>query len=132
MIDWITRSRLRTALVIAFFFGIFVFSIHSFFLSSASRAPSGGSASTPAYREAIRRPGVPQKPSQPAPAEQSNALNLLSAAVGMFGTLSTVWFAWRADQRAKFESNAKVMQMQQEIAELRRNQQPPGNPGRSM
>jgi hypothetical protein len=45
-------------------------------------------------------------------------VGIITAFVNVFGTISTVTLAWRADRRTAKESDLKLIQLQQQIAEL--------------
>ncbi|HSY36312.1 MAG TPA: hypothetical protein VK814_11230 [Acidobacteriaceae bacterium] len=98
MFRWTTQSRLRTALAIIFFVALFAVSVvllaWSFaFHATAFPGPFGSSGLT----------GI---------------LGLTAAVVSILGTISTVILAWRADRRTAKESDLKVIQLQQQIAEM--------------
>jgi hypothetical protein len=47
-------------------------------------------------------------------------ISLITGIVSAIGTISTVILAWRADRRSARESDLKMIQLQQQIAELQR------------
>jgi uncharacterized membrane protein YidH (DUF202 family) len=94
MLQWITKSRLRTALAILIFIIAFAISIPLILQGfSADLAPSNGQKIT-------------------------ILVGIITAFVSAIGTVSTVILAWRADRRSTRESDLKILQMQQQIAEL--------------
>jgi hypothetical protein len=106
MIKWLTKSRLRTALVTLGFFTVFLISfgfaifwplLHPHVFSAGATphsAPSGFLQALTAY--------VPS----------------ITAIVTAIGTISTLILAWRTDRRTAKESELKMIQLQQQIAEM--------------
>ena len=95
MVRWITKSRLSTALAIVFF--LLVFFVSSVIVVRA------------ALFDATWAGGAP---------DHGNLLPVITGFISAIGTVSTVILAWRADRRSAKESNLKMIQMQQQIAEL--------------
>jgi hypothetical protein len=85
MFRWITKTRLRTALVLVFFLVVLIVSL-LLIIGFHDVATSG--------------------------------IGAVTAIISAAGTVSTVILAWRADRRSAKESDLKVIQMQQQIAEL--------------
>jgi|SRR5271157_594935 len=94
MFRWLTKSRLRTALAVLFFCLAFAISLPLIFL---------------AFVADVRLVG---------PAQIVPITGLVTAFVSLIGTISTVILAWRADRRTAKESELKLIQLQQQIAEL--------------
>lgn len=64
------------------------------------------------------------QPMAASPGALLAALPLLTGFVSIVGTTSTVVLAWRADKRSTAESQLKVQQLEQQIAELSKKLQP--------
>jgi hypothetical protein len=131
---WIFKSVFRTVLVVLVFVGIFVVSVRSLVTKSPS-SPSPTSDFSPATPGVPIHPkekhsvlpfghghGLPkhagghsgsgvsssQAPTpSPEEGQSDNTVSLVSAVVGMLGTLSTIYFAWvdRRDKRREFEQS---------------------------
>ena len=95
MFRWISKSRLRIALAIIFFCLLFGISIPLLFYAADA---DGALARSP-------QSFVP-------------FAGMITALVSLVGTISTVTLAWRADRRTAKESDLKLIQLQQQIAEL--------------
>jgi cell shape-determining protein MreC len=99
MFQWLTRTRLHTALVILFFGVAFLISMALFF-----RAPNP--------RDIAEFTGDKLSVNWLAIAA------MITAVVSVVGTVSTMVLAWRADLRTAKESALKLVQLQQQIKEL--------------
>jgi hypothetical protein len=101
-IRWLTDSKFKVAMTTLIFFVVFTFSVIN--ILEKERQEWGGSG---------------QQHQQAHDQDQTaSPLTYLSTVIGLFGTLSSVALAWRSDRRTARESDLKMTQLRQQIAEL--------------